>query len=67
MFTIFLQKSAEPLIQPNPVDKHSLCQVLHYASVVYVLGALLQIVLFETHLVVDGNYVAVPEQGLSDA
>ena len=33
----------------------------------YEVGALLQIVLFEAHLVVDGNDVAVPEQGLSDA
>ena len=40
---------------------------MHYASVVYEVGALLQIVLFETHLVPDDNDVAVPEQGESEA
>ena len=65
--TTLLQKSVESVIHPDPVDRHSLCHFLHYSSVVYEVGALLQIVLFETHLVPDDNDDAVPEQGESEA
>ena len=62
--TISEHLAADLNIQPNPVVIHKLCHVLHYASVVYEIGALLQIVPFETQL---EAVELVPEHGPSAA
>ena len=56
--------AADFKIQPNPLVIHKLCHVLHYVSVVYEIGALLQIVLFETQF---EAVELVPEHGPSAA